>query len=58
MREDAPLPTPATGSADPEQTELRPEEEPVTTGTLFLTLVFLMMLFGFWVMMYLMLLER
>jgi hypothetical protein len=34
------------------------EEEPVTTGTLFLTLILLMMIFGFWAMMYGVLLQR
>lgn len=50
--------TPPTGSTDSHETELRPEEAPIVTGTLFLTLIFLMMIFGFWVMMYLVLLNR
>lgn len=37
---------------------IRPEEEPVTTGTLFIMLVFLMALAAMWAIMYLMLLER
>jgi hypothetical protein len=49
---------PATGSADPRETELTPEEEPVTTGTLFLMIVFLMLIFGFWALLYGMLLHR
>lgn len=49
---------PATGTDKPEETELDPDEEPTTTGTLFLTLVFLMLIFGMWVMMYLILIER
>lgn len=49
---------PATGSTDPKDTELRPEEEPIVTGTLFLSLLFLMMVFGFWLMMYLIMLNR
>ena len=49
---------PATGSADPRETELAPEEEPVTTGTLFLMIIFLMMIFGFWIIMYTLLLNR
>lgn len=53
-----PWTSPATGSPDPGETELTPEEEPVTTGTLFLMVVFLMMIFGFWAMMYTTLLER
>lgn len=39
-------------------TELGPDEEPTTTGTLFLMLVFLMLIFGFWVLMYVTLLDR
>ena len=49
---------PATGSTDPEETELRPEEEPVTTGTLFIMLLFLMAMAGMWFIMYLTLLNR
>lgn len=49
---------PATGSTEPEDTELSPEEEPNTTGTLFLTLIFQMLVFGFWMMMYIILLNR
>jgi flagellar biogenesis protein FliO len=33
-------------------------EEPTFTGTLFLMAILLMLIFGFWVMMYLTLLER
>jgi len=42
--------------AQPES--LAPEEEPVFTGTLFLMVVLLMLIFGFWVMMYITLLNR
>lgn len=56
--DDAPDRAPATGAEEPQQTELAPEEEPTTTGTLFLTIIFLMLIFGFWVMMYLILLDR
>src|SRR5690606_19756946 len=39
---ETPPPTaPATGSVDPLRTELLPEEEPVVTGTLFLTVIIL-----------------
>jgi hypothetical protein len=38
--------------------QLAPEEEPVFTGTLFLMLILLMLIFGFWVMMYVTLLNR
>lgn len=58
MAKDAPRTAPATGTSDPEQTELAPEEEPETSGTLFLTLVLLMIIFGLWVLVYLMLLNR
>ena len=47
--------------AEPEKSgpETEPaEEEPVITGTLFLNTLILIMIFGFWVMMYLTLLER
>jgi hypothetical protein len=56
-----PLPparTPATGSADPRDTELAPEEEPITTGTLFLTIVLLMIIGGIWIVAYGFLLNR
>lgn len=49
---------PGTGSADPAQTELAPEEEPTTTGTLFLMIIFLMLIFGFWITLYITLLNR
>lgn len=48
---------PATGSVDPEQTDLLPEDPPVT-GTLLITLLLLMFIFGFWAMMYITLLNR
>lgn len=51
-------PAPATGSTDPRDTEMQPDEEPVVTGTLFLTLLFLMLIFGFWFMMYMIMLNR
>lgn len=46
---------------DPHETErpgIEPEEEPTTTGTLFVMLLFLMALAGMWVLMYMVLLER
>ncbi len=48
----------AMGSDWPEDTEFGPGEEPVATGTFFLMIVFLMLIFGFWVMMYVLLLGR
>jgi hypothetical protein len=58
MADDHKNPGTDAGSHDPEQINLTSEEEPVVSGTLFLTLVFLMLIFGFWVMMYLILLNR
>jgi hypothetical protein len=49
---------PATGSTDPLKTELAPGEEPVTTGTLFLTMIILMIIGAVWVIAYRMLLDR
>lgn len=49
---------PATGAHDPEATHLQPVEEPNTSGTLFFTLFLLMIIFGFWVVMYVELLNR
>lgn len=49
---------PATGTTDPRATDLTPGEEPVTTGTLFLTLVLLVVIGGIWVMVYRLLLHR
>lgn len=45
-------------STDPYETDLLPGQEPTTTGTLFLMLIFLMLIAGFWGMMYVMLLHR
>jgi flagellar biogenesis protein FliO len=49
---------PATGSDRPEDTELAPEEEPRTTGTLFLVMIILMIIVAIWVIMYMRLLDR
>jgi hypothetical protein len=49
---------PATGSPLKRDTELAPEEEPVATGTLFLMIIFLMLIFGIWAILYALLLER
>jgi hypothetical protein len=49
---------PATGSDDPRDTELTPEEEPVTTGTLFLTFFLLVIIGAVWVTVYRLLLYR
>ena len=50
--------TPATGSADPDDTELLPGEEPTTTGTLFLVMIILMIIAAIWVILYIRLLDR
>lgn len=48
-----------TGSDDRERDPaLPPEEEPRTTGTLFILMLFLMALAALWAIMYLTLLER
>jgi hypothetical protein len=55
---DDPGATPATGSADPAETELFSGEEPTTTGTLFLVMILLMIIAAIWVILYLRLLDR
>jgi hypothetical protein len=49
---------PATGSSAPRDTEIAPEEEPVVTGALFLSMVMLMLIAGAWVLMFLTLIHR
>lgn len=49
---------PGTGSADPAKTELAPGEEPVATGTLFLTILILMLIGAIWVIVYARLINR
>ena len=49
---------PAAGTTDPARTEMAPEEEPVTTGTLFLSMIMLMIIGAVWLIMYVMLLDR
>ena len=56
--EQRPPTAPATGSTDPEATELTREEEPNITGTLFLTMILLMIIAAFWVIIYMRLLDR
>jgi hypothetical protein len=51
-------PTPATGSNDPQASELAPEEEPVVTGTLFLTMIILMLIGAVWGVAYYLLVSR
>ena len=52
---------PASGEDPPTESDnagLPPEEEPTTTGTLFIMILFLMALAGMWGIMYLTLLNR
>jgi hypothetical protein len=49
---------PATGSTRPFETEVTPEEEPVVTGALFLSMVMLMLIAGAWIVMFWRLVER
>lgn len=49
---------PSTGATDPSKAELAPGEEPVVTGTLFLTLILLMIIGAIWVIVYARLLDR
>lgn len=48
----------APGSDDYWAVELKPEEEPVVTGTLFLVTIILIVIGAVWVIMYLRLLDR
>lgn len=52
------VPGDAQAGPPAEPSELAPEIEPVTTGTIFILLVFLMALAGLWAIMYLTLLGR
>jgi hypothetical protein len=49
---------PATGSSSPRDTEIAPEEEPVVTGALFLSMVMLILIAGAWAVMFWTLLGR
>lgn len=49
---------PATGSDYPPDTELLPGEEPVATGTVFLTMIILMIILAVWVILYAELFDR
>lgn len=51
-------PVPASGSADPADTEIVPGEEPWIPGTIFLTTLMFIAIVGSWIMMYFMLLRR
>jgi hypothetical protein len=56
--EDPASPPPATGTNDASATDLTPADEPVVTGTLFLTFVLLVVIGGVWVVVYRLLLNR
>jgi hypothetical protein len=58
MGDDALTERPIHERADPPTPNLAPEEEPVTTGTLFLTMIILMLIGAIWVIVYRMLLWR
>jgi hypothetical protein len=47
-----------TGPGEAPSPTLAPEEEPVTTGTLFLTMIILMVIAAVWVIVYRLLLGR
>ena len=55
---DEPRRAPPTGSSQPSDTEMTPEEEPVVTGALFLSMVMLMLIAGAWIVMFWRLIER
>ena len=57
MSDDRPR-SPATGSTSHRETEIAPEEEPVVTGALFLSMVMLILIAGAWAVMFLTLVER
>ena len=52
------VPASGTGGNDPGATELAPEEEPVVTGTLFLTMIILMLIGAVWAVAYYLLVKR
>jgi hypothetical protein len=58
MADDRGARAPATGSTDPRETDIAPEEEPVVTGALFLSMIMLMMIAGAWLVMFRTLLGR
>jgi hypothetical protein len=49
---------PPSGSHETDEPGVSPAEEPTTTGTLFIMMIFLMALAGMWVLMYFVLLGR
>lgn len=47
-----PAEVPATGSADPDDTELVPDDGPVVTGTLFFMILLLTLIGGYWIILF------
>jgi hypothetical protein len=58
MADDRSHRAPAPGSPSPQDTEITPEDEPVVTGTLFLSMVMLMLIAGAWIVMFRALVNR
>lgn len=54
----APRQAPATGASDPLATEMQEQPVPDLRGTIMFTIVLLMAIFGFWVLMFVDLLNR
>jgi hypothetical protein len=57
MADDRPR-APAPGSPSPRDSGTAPEEEPVVTGALFLSMVMLILIAGAWAVMFVTLMER
>ena len=57
MKDVSPQNAATARSLDVEEADQSSEQEPILAGTLFLTLIFLMMIFGFWIVMYITLLN-
>jgi hypothetical protein len=58
MADERPSRAPATASPSSRDTEVSPEEEPVVTGALFLSMVMLMLIAGAWIVMFRTLMNR
>jgi hypothetical protein len=54
----APHQAPATGASDPVATEMKEQPVPDLRGTILFTILLLMAIFGFWVLMFIELLNR
>jgi hypothetical protein len=53
-----PAPVPATGSSDPSHTTMAARDEPRIPGTIFLSVLLLMIIAAIWIVMYIFLLDR